>query len=375
MKALDLFCGMGGASLGLQRAGLDVTGIEHDVQAADLHAHVCEGITLRADIAALDPTPFFRNDYGLLWASPPCQPFSQAGLRRGLDDHRAHLLFEVPRWVRTLRPRYVICEQVKAALPWWERFAQYMESWGYSTWTGLLHSEQYGVPQTRTRAFLLATFNGEVTPPPPTHRRYHSRGAPTRPNDAHLLPYVAMRDVIELHDADLVGFPRGVDDPLRSAASYVEIDGEPMRRRDLRSADEPALTVTSKGRSWSVNTGRDWKPGEDRSTAQQRDSQYPAPALTSDSSKGWLLQGRQSKATVRASDEPGPTITAGHDVSQWKLGSRLITVQDGLALQTFPTDCLDGLEVTKTAAFKAIGNAVPPMWAEAIARHMLGLNT
>lgn len=94
------------------------------------------------------------------------------------------------------------------------------------------------------------------------------------------------------------------------------------------------------GGRWSVNTGRDWKPGEDRSTAQQRDSEFPAPSLTSNSSKGW------------------------------QLGSRIITVPDGLALQTFPPDCLDGMAVTKTAAFKAIGNAVPPKWAEAIARHL-----
>ena len=68
--------------------------------------------------------------------------------------------------------------------------------------------------------------------------------------------------------------------------------------------------------------------------------------------------------------EPAQTVTAGHDVSQWKLGARLLTVQDGLALQSFPTDCLDGMEVTKTAAFKAIGNAVPPLWAMKIAQHL-----
>lgn len=362
MKALDLFAGMGGASLGLERAGLTVTAIEHDEKAADLHSHVCAGLTIRADIAALDPRAFDRNGYGLLWASPPCQPFSQAGLRRGLDDPRGHLIFQVPRWVKALMPRFVICEQVKAALPWWEGFAAEFKQLGYSTWTGLLHSEQFGVPQTRTRAFLLASLDGTATPPPPTHRRYHSRGEHIRPNDAHLPMFTSMADVIDVDVDALIGFPRKAD-------NGDAING--YRRRDLRLGEEPAFTVTSKGRSWSVNTGRDWKPGEDRSTAQQRDSEYPAPSLTSNSSKGWLLQGRQSKATLRLSDEPGPTLTAGHDVSQWKIGSRIITVEDGLALQTFPTDCLDGLAVTKTAAFKAIGNAVPPMWAEAIVTHLI----
>lgn len=360
MKALDLFAGMGGASLGLEMAGLDVTGIEFDDTACAMHEHVCEGYVIQGDIAAMSPFKF--SETGLLWASPPCQPFSQAGLRKGFEDPRAHLIFQVPRWVHHLMPRFVICEQVKAALPWWEAFAVDLEELGYSTWTGLLHSEEYGVPQTRTRAFLLASLDGTATPPPATHRKYHTHAPHDRPTDDGRLPYVTMADVINIEHDDLVGFARK-DDGAEAINGY--------RRRDFREGDDPAFTVTSKGRSWSVNTGRDWKPGGDRSTAQQRDADCPAPTVTGDSSLNkWMLAGRQSRATMRTEGEPAPTVTAGHDVSQWKLGARLLTVQDGLALQSFPTDCLDGLEVTKTAAFKAIGNAVPPMWAEAIATHL-----
>jgi DNA (cytosine-5)-methyltransferase 1 len=361
MRALDLFCGMGGASLGLEMAGLDVTGVEFDPVACDMHRHVCSGDVIQADIAAIQPDGFLRP--GLLWASPPCQPFSQAGLRKGMADHRAHLIFEVPRYVKALLPRFVICEQVKAALPWWEQFALEFQEWGYSTWTGLLHSEEYGVPQTRTRAFLLASLDGTATPPPATHRRYHTHAPHDRPTDGRL-PYVTMADVINIEHDDLVGFARK-DDGAEAINGY--------RRRDFREGDDPAFTMTSKGRSWSVNTGRGWKPGGDRSTAQQRDADCPAPTVTGDSSLNkWMLAGRQSRLTMRMDGEPAPTVTAGHDVSQWKLGARLLTVQDGLALQTFPTDCLDGMEVTKTAAFKAIGNAVPPLWVMKIAQHLTG---
>lgn len=335
MKALDLFAGMGGASLGLERAGFEVTAVEFDEKACEMHRHVCSGEVIQGDIAAMHPDRFERPR--LLWASPPCQPFSQAGLRKGMEDHRAHLIFEVPRWVQVLKPRYVICEQVKAALPWWETFAERMEGWGYSTWTGLLHSEQYGVPQTRTRAFLLASLDGTATPPPPTHRRYHMHAPHARPADAHLPMFRSMADVIDIDDEALVGFARK-DDGAKAINGY--------RRRDFREATDPAFTMTSKGRSWSVNTGRDWKPGGDRSTAQQRDAEYPAPSVTSNSTGGWQFSGSTS---------------------------RLISVADGLALQTFPRDALDGLQVTKTAAYKAIGNAVPPVWAEAIARHMKGI--
>ena len=364
MKALDLFCGMGGASLGLEWAGLEVLGIEADRAAAAMHRHVCDGEVHELDIAAANPLQYGGID--LLWASPPCQPFSAAGLRQGMEDPRAHLLFQVPRWVHHIRPRFVICEQVKAALPWWEAFASDFEEYGYHTWTGLLHSEEYGVPQTRTRAFLIASLDGPVTPPVPTHRRYFTRAPHDRVDlvNEHLPRFVSMADVLDIEHDDLVGFARKADEA-------DSING--YRRRDFREGDDPAFTMTSKGRSWSVNTGRDWKPGSDRSSAQQRDSVYPAPTVTGDSSVNkWMLSGRQSRSTMRNDHEPAPTVTAGHDVTQWKLGARLLTAQDGLVLQSFPKHCLDGHEVTKTAAFKAIGNAVPPQWAKTIAQHLTG---
>lgn len=317
MRALDLFAGMGGASLGLERAGFKVTAIEHDRVACEMHTHVCSGITLRADIAELNPLPF--AGYDLLWASPPCQPFSSAGLQRGMADPRAHLIFQVPRWVHHLRPRFVICEQVRAVLPWWEAFARDFETLGYHTWTGLVHAEQYGVPQTRTRAVLMASLDGPVSPPEPTHQRWHSRAPHLRGPD-HLPRPVAMADVLDIDEGALVGFARQAD-----SDDAIEIRGVKYRRRDLRDGDEPAFTVTSKGRSWSVHTGRAWK---------QRDGQSQAVPI----------------------EHPAPTVT------------RLMTPRDGLALQTFPIDCLDGMDVTKTAAFRAIGNAVPPLLAEQLAR-------
>ena len=358
MNALDLFAGIGGASLGLERAGFEVTAVEFDAAAAEMHRHVCSGEVIEADVAAIQLWSMRRPD--LLWASPPCQPFSQAGLRRGMDDPRAHLLFQVPRYVKALVPRFVICEQVKAALPWWEAFAAEFEQLGYATWTGKLRSDQFGVPQTRERAFLLASLDGSVAPPAPTHRKFHSRAPHSRPGDEHLLPWVSMADVLQLDGR--VGFPR-LDDLGTSPDGY--------RERDWRDTDHPAFTLTEKARSWVVNTGRDWKPGGDRSTAQKRDIDHPAPTVTVDSGPSmWWLEGRQSKATARAGDQPAPTITAGHDVSQWTIQRQLLTPEDALALQSFPPDCLDGADVARTAKFKGIGNAVPPLWAEAIARHL-----
>ena len=357
MKALDLFAGIGGASLGLERAGFEVTAVEFDAAAAEMHRHVCSGEVIEADVAAIQLWSMRRPD--LLWASPPCQPFSQAGLRRGMDDPRAHLLFQVPRYVKALVPRFVICEQVKAALPWWEAFAAEFEQLGYATWTGKLRSDQFGVPQTRERAFLLASLDGSVTPPTPTHRKFHSRAPHSRPDDKHLLPWVSM--------AEALGWGLNARPSFTVTGGGAETGGAEPFGMAARSA----MTAAREEGDWVVNTGRDWKPGGDRSTAQKRDLDHPAPTVTVDSGPSmWWLEGRQSNATARAGDQPAPTITAGHDVSQWTIQRQLLTPEDALALQSFPPDCLDGADVARTAKFKGIGNAVPPLWAEAIARHL-----
>jgi DNA (cytosine-5)-methyltransferase 1 len=330
MKALDLFCGMGGASLGLKWAGVDVVGVEFDETAARLHEHVCgEGTTVVGDIAALDPADFGPVD--VLWASPPCQPFSHAGLKLGMDDPRAHLIFEVPRWVEVLRPRVVVCEQVKAVLPWWEAFAETLGGFGYQTWTGKLRSEQFGVPQTRERAFLLARLGSvPVVPPAPTHRKYHSRAPHLRPADEHLPCWVSMGEALDV--TGRIGFPRRDD-----------LGGDGYRERHMRPADEPALTMTSKGRSWVVDTRCDSRPGV--GAVQVRSSEHPSTSFTTKSGMQW--------------------VTSRPD--------RKITVRDGLVIQSFPPDVLDGVTTTKTAAFKAIGNAVPPLWAHKIIEHMMGM--
>lgn len=184
-RTVDLFDGCGGWAEGARALGLHPIGIELDRDAC-ASSSAAGGCIIRADVTQLDPARF-RPVEGLI-ASPPCPDFSTAGKRAGIEGETGRLMREVPRWVQTIRPRWVACEQVPPALEWWERFAHDFAKLGYRCWTGILNAADYGVPQTRQRAFLLASLERQPRPPEPTHTRHPMPGL----FGDDLLPWVSM---------------------------------------------------------------------------------------------------------------------------------------------------------------------------------------
>jgi DNA (cytosine-5)-methyltransferase 1 len=170
-SVVDLFCGAGGLSLGFEAAGFEV------VFAADSSDHACETFNLahrspvavtrdlsalgEADIVADAIRGAVGGQLDVLVAGPPCQGFSTAG-KRLRSDPRSRL-FDFPFDVaRLVRPRAVVIENVRGILsidarkiPGYvaDRFAEL----GYRTTICVLHAEEYGVPQRRTRVFFVAT--------------------------------------------------------------------------------------------------------------------------------------------------------------------------------------------------------------------------
>ena len=220
VKALDLFAGHGWG-VACQQLGIEELGVELMPEARatrdangmrTIYSDVWDGLEDRVTVL----------DYDLLIASPPRQTFSTAGGgagRRALDEVLALIdgLADVdpsalrefgerhdPRTALVLTPLahvardvpvFVVWEQVPPVLPVWQRAAEEMRGWGYSVWTGVLNAEQYGVPQTRRRAVLIARADGvEAAPPIPTHSRYYPRD-PKR-LDPGVLPWVSMADAI-----------------------------------------------------------------------------------------------------------------------------------------------------------------------------------
>lgn len=191
---LDLFAGPGGWDLGARAIGIETLGVESDpVVCATRRAARLS--TLEADVTALDPADFLGLS-GLI-GSPPCQPFSFGGSRLGVVDDaallhaclndlargedsrealrakaadpRSMLLVEPLRFALALRPRWIALEQVPTVAPLWRIVAGHLGAAGYDVWTGVLCAADYGLPQRRHKAILLASRFGPVSPPPATH--------------------------------------------------------------------------------------------------------------------------------------------------------------------------------------------------------------
>lgn len=363
---VDIFPGPGGWDQGLRQTGspLNCIGIEIDRDACE--TAMMNGHKRRQDdVSAVDPMEY-DGIKGLI-ASPPCQGFSRAGKGKGLEDamlliqaidevipghatqtvsnaitflreymqdSRSVLALEPLRWALDLRPEWTVWEQVPAVMPIWQASADVLRKAGYNVWVGNMNSERYGVPQTRTRAVLIASRTRKVHEPVPTHSKYYSRD-PERLDDG-VEKWVSMGDALGW-SSSLVGFPRK-DDGL---GPVVMIGDQAYRARDLRSSDKPAQAVTEKARSWL------------------RYVEFCGAGVTSRHTSG---------QRPRKTDEPAHTIT-GKGTAAWSAvldGSHVsrVTIDQAKVLQSFPDDyLLSGLSCSK---FQQIGNAIPPLLAQRI---------
>lgn len=340
-KVIDLFAGVGGLSLGFETCGFDVVmANEYDETIANSYKlnHKNTKVVV-GDITTLDLKKIFGQFIGkidVIIGGPPCQGFSQKGQRKTIHDERNFLFKYYVDVVRLVRPRYFVMENVPNLLTAEQGFfrkeiEELFDSIGYKLTMGILNASDYGVPQNRRRAVIIGK-KGSKAPQLP------------KPLNQKATIWDAISDLAFLESGE-----------GREEQKY-QIDSQSKYQEQMRGK----CTILSN----HVATNHS-------SIALKRLSMIPPNGGKESLPKEHLTKSIYSGTWTRMrKDEISATITTRFDTpSSGKFThpflDRAITVREAARLQSFP----DSFKFVgnKGSQMKQVGNAVPPLLAEAIA--------
>ncbi len=163
MKCVDLFCGVGGLSLGLKMSGIEVlAGIDTWEQALDVYRQNHDHDALELDLSDVKAaiSALSRYDLDLIAGGPPCQDFSHAGKR--IEGNRANLTLSFAKIIAKIRPQWFIMENVdrsQSSAAYAEAREVYKKA-GYGLTEKVLDASFCGVPQKRKRFFCIGKLGG-----------------------------------------------------------------------------------------------------------------------------------------------------------------------------------------------------------------------
>jgi DNA (cytosine-5)-methyltransferase 1 len=347
--AIDLFAGCGGLTSGLRAAGFDIlAAIENDPDAAATYkANHANVKVFEKDIRVVSPERLLRTlklpkgeTLDLIAGCPPCQGFTRLTESRGRPDRRNGLVRQFLRFVRAIRPKVCMLENVPG-LPRTRKGNRYfnelrrgLENAGYRVSYDIVELADYGVPQFRKRLVLLAARREAIPIPAPTHHD------PARPGKSGQRPWKTVRDAIG-------NLPTP---PMRSAVR----SGTAVPRYELHYSRDVAPVVRRR-LEHALNNGRcrTSLPSSLRLACHERhpDGYYDVYGVID-----W--------------GKPSPTITSGcTNASKGRFGHpsepRPLTATEAALLQTFPLAYkFKGSGLESVAA--QIGNALPRKFARVV---------
>lgn len=354
---IDLFAGCGGMTIGFVEEGFaPILAVEWDRYAAATYAaNFGEDHVRAGDIADVPDRDIPRVD--LVIGGPPCQGFSNLGLKR-LDDPRNQLWREYLRFITKARPQVFVIENVDrfSKSPEFQMLLAEVEHGllrDYEICYDVLNAADYGVSQRRRRTIVIGSRVGKIDLPKATHAKEPANGS-------GLQPWRTVRDVIS-------GLPERPDS-TELPDSFTEFFGEPMpgvfKGLDIHFRREPRPLSLDRYDAVPPGGGRFdiperllprcWREKPTGTTDVMGRMRWDAPSLTI--------------RTEFFKPEKGAYLHPQWEKAKSRRVNRVITHYEASLIQDFPNDYL--WVGPKIAIAKQIGNAVPSGLARAIARQV-----
>lgn len=345
MKVADLFSGVGGLSLGFEQAGFDVSfAVEFDKDIAKAYEkNHPDTVMYNEDISKLNAknllTKHGRVD--VIVGGPPCQGFSQKGKRLSVKDDRNFLFRQYVRFVNVFRPKYFVIENVPNIITTANGFfkneiIKEFSALGYDVKAKVFDVSEFGVPQQRRRAVFIGQLSKNVVEFP------QSTGKMVTVDDA-------ISDMAPLES----GEGQDVEKYFSSARNWYQ----KLMRKGVRTgvhnhqATAHSSIALTRMKMIPKGRGKEVLPPEHRTK-----SIY---------SGTWCrLIENDIAATITTRFDTPSSGRFTHPTQ-----NRCITVREAARLQSFPDSFI--FYGTKTSQMKQVGNAVPPIFANAIAKSIL----
>lgn len=374
LRAIDLFCGAGGLTEGFRRAGYEVSfALDRDRDSCETYRLNQPDVPLEhALITTLTPAEIADRaggDIDVVIGGPSCQGFSTAGRRNGWvrpDDGRNELWSHMLALVEHLRPRAFLMENVPGLVYWRDghmgrTILDRFEQLGYSVTMDILLAADFGVPQRRRRLFIVGLLGSErFQMPPTTHMGGWRRDTlslwEARRREEGLLSHLALWDAI----GDLPAIEAG-----EASAKYPDVRRTPFARlmrthsKSLRDHEAPSLPAEHRLLIEHVPQGGTWRDIPPHLLPHR----FRGMRRTDGSNLLGRLDPKLPAYTITTQFN---NVTTGCFTHPYQ--DRALSIREGARLQTFPDTYHFVGSITSRC--RQIGNAVPPLLAQALARQL-----
>ena len=344
MNILDLFSGCGGLSLGFKQAGFNIScAIDFDKDSIETHSkNFKNSLSLCDDIKNFSDKEIqkiSKDEIHLIIGGPPCQGFSNANRWQDLkQDPRNNLFYEFLRFVELIQPKVILIENVRQILTinngyTKNKIYEFLENLNYHVFSKVFNASNYEVPQSRSRAFIIAT----------KIKKFENLDIPEKQG-------TNVKDAI----GELYQFENSKTDthkisnlPDSSYRKYLRSKSNLIHNHYLIYPAEKTIEKIK-----HVKQGENWKSIPQNLFPNNRSN-------------------RHSSAFKRLNEKDfSVTIDTGNSHSNYfhPIFHRLPTPRESARLQSFPDNFV--FSGSRTSQYRQIGNAVPPLLAKNIAKFL-----